>query len=93
MSKPFVSPTFEPDELVLEARDQAVLADDQRHPLGGAALERLAVAGALVLDHRVVALLRRPVLDRRERRALVAHLLDDLVDPRRRRSPRSRAGS
>ena len=25
----------QPDELVLEARDQAILADDQRHPLGG----------------------------------------------------------
>ena len=86
MSKPFVSPTRRPDELVLEARDQAVLADDQRHPLGRAALERDAVAGPLVLDHRVVALLRAAVLDRRERRVLVAQLLDDLVDLARRRS-------
>ena len=84
---------LQPDELVLEARDQAVLADDQRHPLGRAALERNAVAGALVLDDRVVALLRAAVLDRRERGVLVAQLLDDLVDLRRRRSSRSRAGS
>ena len=83
----------EPDEVVLEARDQAVLADDQRHPLGRAALERRAVAGALVLDDRVVALLRSAVLDRGEGRVLVAELLDDLVDLGRRRSSRSRAGS
>ena len=45
MSKPFVSPDRQADELVLEARDQAVLADDQWHPLGRAALEGHAVAG------------------------------------------------
>ena len=58
----------QPDEVVLEARDQAVLADDQRHPLGRPALERDAVAGALELDDRVVALLGAAFLDRREGR-------------------------
>ena len=34
----------EADEVGLEARDEPLLAEDQRHPLGLAALERLAVA-------------------------------------------------
>ena len=68
------------DEVVLEAGDQAILADDQRHPLGAAALERSAVPAALELDDCVVALLGAAVLDRRERSVLVAKLLDDPVD-------------
>ena len=46
-----------------------------------AALERLAVARADERDDRVVAVLRAAILDRGERRVLVAQLLDDLVDP------------
>ena len=72
---------LEADEVRLEARDQAFLAEDQRHPLRGAALERLAVARPDERDDRVVAVLRAAVLDGRERRVLVAQLLDDLVDP------------
>ena len=48
---------FETGQVRLEARDQPLLAEDQGHPLGGPALERDAVTGPLVLDHRVVALL------------------------------------
>ena len=72
---------LEAEEVGLEARDQPLLAEDQRHPLGRAALERLAVARALEGDDRVVAALRAAVLDRGKRRVLVAQLLDDLVDP------------
>ena len=72
---------LEPDEVRLEARDEPLLAEDQRHPLGGAALERLAVAGPDERDDRVVAVLRAAALDRGQRRVLVAQLLDDLVDP------------
>ena len=71
---------LEPDEVRLEARDQPLLAEDQRHPLGRAALERLAVAGAHEGDDRVVAVLGAAALDGRQRRVLVAQLLDDLVD-------------
>ena len=46
-----------------------------------AALERLAVARPDERDDRVVAVLRAAILDRGERRVLVAQLLDDLVDP------------
>ena len=35
---------LEPEQVGLEARDQALLAEDERHPLGRPALERLAVA-------------------------------------------------
>ena len=45
-----------------------------------------AVLRAREADDGPVAVLRRPVLDRRERRVLVAQLVDDLVDLRRRRS-------
>ena len=67
--------------MTLEARDEAFLADDQRHPVGGPALERLAVARPLERDHRVVAVLRATILDGRQCRVLVAQLFDDLVDP------------
>ena len=82
MSNSVVSPTLEPDEVGLEARDQALLAEDQRHPVGRAALERLAVAVPDERDDRVVAVLaRRGPRPAAERRVLVAQLLDDLVDP------------
>ena len=84
---------LEPDEVGLEARDQALLAEDERHPLGRAALERLAVAGPDEGDHRVVAVLCAAVLDRGEGRVLVAQLLDDLVDPGVVDRSRSRARS
>ena len=79
-SKPFVSPTDEADEVVLEARDEPVVADDQRHPLGRPALERCAVDAALELDDGVVALLGTAVLDGRQAAVLVAKLLDDAID-------------
>ena len=44
MSNSVEAGRLEPDQVTLEARDEAFLADDQRHPLGGPALERLAVA-------------------------------------------------
>ena len=69
-------------EVRLEARDEPLLAEDQRHPLAAAALERLAVTRALERDHRVVAVAGATVLDRGEGTVLVAQLLDDLVDPR-----------
>ena len=81
MSNSVSPPTSTPDEVGLEARDQALLAEDQRHPLGAAALERLAVARADERDDRVVAVPGAAVLDRGERRVLVAQLLEDLVDP------------
>jgi hypothetical protein len=65
------------DEVGLEARDQPLLAEDQRHPVGRPALERLAVARPDERDDRVVAVLRAAVLDRAEGRVLVAQLLDD----------------
>ena len=71
---------LEADEVRLEARDQPFLTEDERHPLGRPALERLAVARADERDDRVVAVLRAAALDRGERRVLVAQLLDDLVD-------------
>ena len=72
-------PGRQPDEMVLEARDEALLADDERHPVRGPALERLAVPRPAVRDDRVVALLGRP-LGRGQGRVLVAQLVDDLVD-------------
>ena len=71
---------LEPDQVGLEARDQPLLAEDQRHPLRAAALERLAVARPGERDHGVVAVPGAPVLDGREGRVLVAQLVDDLVD-------------
>ena len=67
---------LEADVVTLEPRDEALLAKDQRHPLGRAALEGLAVPGADERDHGVVAVLRSAVLDRAEGRVLVAQLLD-----------------
>ena len=84
---------LEADDVGLEARDEPVLAEDQRHPLGLAALERHPVLGAGEADHGPVAVLRRAVLDRGQLGVLVAQLLDDLVDLRARRSSRSRARS
>jgi hypothetical protein len=70
------------DQVRLEAGDEPLLADDDRHPVGGAALERLAVARPDERDHRVIAVLGAPVLDRGERRVLVPQFLDDPVDLR-----------
>ena len=81
MSKLGLAADLEPDQVGLEARDQPLLAEDQRHPLGAAALERLAVARPDERDDRVVAVPGAAVLDRRERRVLVAQLVDHLVDP------------
>ena len=44
------------------------------------AFERLAVPGADERDHRVVAVLGAAVLDRPQRRILVAQFPDDLID-------------
>ena len=82
MSNSVLPPTSRPDQVRLEPRDQALLAQDDRHPLGAAALERLAVARPDERDDRVVAFLRPAILDRRERRVLVAQLVEDLVDAR-----------
>ena len=71
---------LQPDEVGLEARDQAFLPEDQRHALRGAALERGAVAGADEPDDGVVAVLGAALLDGRQGRVLVAQLVDDLVD-------------
>ena len=46
------------DQLVLEARDQAAGADFQRHAGAGAAVERLAIDLALIIEHDEIALLR-----------------------------------
>ena len=73
---------LEADDVRLEARDQAVLAEDQRHPVGLAAVERVAVLRPEEPDDRPVAVLRRAILDRRELCVLVPQLVDDLVDLR-----------
>ena len=65
MSNSVVSPGLQADEVILEARDQALLAEDERHPFGRSALERHAVARAGVADDGVVAVPGATVLDRR----------------------------
>ena len=72
---------LETQQVGLEPRDEPLLAEDQRHALRAAALERLAVARPFERDDRVVAVLRAAALDRGQRRVLVAQLLEDLVDP------------
>ena len=82
MSNSRGSPTCEPEQVRLEARDEALLAEDQRHPLRRArprTARRRAVPTKR--DDRVVAVLGAAILDRRERRVLVAQLVEDLVDP------------
>ena len=74
------SPTFRPDEVGLEARDEPLLAQDERHPVRGAAVEGDAVARPGEADDGVVAFLRAAVLDGRQGRVLVEQFLDDLVD-------------
>ena len=84
------------DEMGLEAGDEPLLAEDERHPLGRPALERDAVAGPDEPDDRVVARRRGPVLDRSQRGVLVAQLVDhggdlgvvDGLDLRREREAR-----
>ena len=71
---------LEADQLLLPAGDHPVLADDDRQPIGAAALERLAVDGADELHAGDVALRRRPAIDRPQRRLLLAQLVDDLLD-------------
>ena len=70
------------EQIALEARDQSLLAEDDRHPLRRPALERLAVARPDERDDRVVTVLRAAAFDRGEGRVLVAQLLEDLVDAR-----------
>ena len=82
MSNSVEPPTSRPSRLALEARDQALLAEDDRHPLRRPALERLAVARPDEGDDRVVAVLCAAAFDRGEGRVLVAQLLEDLVDAR-----------
>ena len=67
---------LEADEIGFEARDEPLLTEDQRHPLGRPALERLAVARPDERDHRVVAVLRAAPFDGRQGRVLVAQLLE-----------------
>ncbi len=64
----------------LEARDQALLAQDDRHPVRRATFEGHPVAGPDEADHGVVAVGRRPVLERAQGAVLVAQLGDHLVD-------------
>ena len=82
---------LQPDEVGLEPRDQPLLAEDQGHAFRRSAVERDAVARALVADHRIVAVARATILDWSEGRVLVAQLLDRPCRPSRRRSARSRA--
>ena len=70
----------QPDQVVLETGDEALPTQDQRHPLAGRALDRLAIARALEADHSVVVGRRATTLDGHQRGLLVAQLLDDLVD-------------
>ena len=72
---------LEAEQVGLEARDEALLPEDQRHPLGGAALERLTVTRPDERDHRVVAVACAAAFDGGQGRVLVAQLVDDLVDP------------
>ena len=68
------------DEVGLEARHHALLADDEREALSLGAIDRLAVAAALEADDREVVGLGGAVLDRHQRGLLVAQLLDDGLD-------------
>src|SRR5205085_3429731 len=45
-----------PDQLILEAWDQAAGAELERHAGAGAALERLAIDLALIIEHDQIAL-------------------------------------
>ena len=67
------------DELLLEARDQPVRAELEQVAARLAALERLAVDRADEVEHHEVAVLRL-ALDGLERRGLLAHALELLVD-------------
>ena len=71
-----------PDEVLLEARDEPLLAEDQRHPLRRAAGERHSVARAHHGDHRVVALLGASILHVLQAALTVAQLVDHLLDHR-----------
>ena len=64
----------------LEPRDQALLADHERHPVRRAAFERLAVAAADEADHRVVAGDGGPILDRPRVAFWSRSSDDDLLD-------------
>ena len=68
------------DDVILEARDEALLTEDERHPLGRAALERDTVTGPDEADHGVIALPGGAILDRPERGVLVTQLVDDGLD-------------
>ena len=69
-----------PDEVVLPARDHAVLADDERHAIRRATVEWLAVDRAGELHAGDVASLRGTVVDRPQRGLLLAQVGDDLLD-------------
>src|SRR6185312_234954 len=69
------------DELILEAGDESVRADQHRGVVAGAALEGLAVDGAGIGDDDTVALLRLAAFGtRRERLVLFGDAVQALVD-------------
>ena len=72
---------FRAEELFLEARDELARAQPQDEPLGGAALEGLAVDAADEVDRDLVAVLRLgPFLGGAEMPVLLAQAADRLVD-------------
>jgi hypothetical protein len=70
-----------PDEVLLEVREKLAATDLEHVVLGLAALERLARGHPLAAEvyDDEIAVPHGPVLDRRERRELSAHLLEMLV--------------
>src|SRR5439155_2530343 len=68
------------DDVIFEAGNQTLVAQDQRHAFRAAALERDSVPTPGVADDHVVALPGGSVLDGCQRSVLVAPLVDHLVD-------------
>ena len=71
---------LETDEVLLEPGDEPLLADDERHPVRGAAVEGDTVTGPDEADDRPVSLGRRALLDGAEGCLLVAELVHDALD-------------
>ena len=66
-------------QVLLEAGNEALLADHDGHPLHRAALERLTVARPDEADHGPVVVLGAPLVHRHEGGLLVAQLVHDAV--------------
>ena len=79
MSKVRLSPAFEADEVLLEARDKSTRAEQYRHIVAGTAVERLAIHRALERNRHAVAVCRAFGLGD-ERAVLFGERLQRLID-------------